>query len=200
MPSRVMPASPIHFISAPLAAACGRPKTPAAPGFPSPMRASPSARSAPSPSPRRIPMWSTSVPARPISAASTPTAPACINPSTRARLGPTSASTARARSDAWRWIRRIRIAFTQPRWATSTPPTRTGACIAHSMVEPPGRRCFSRTTISAPSISPSIPKTRACSTRPSGQRAVRHGRSTRRATCPAAGCTSPPTAATRGSS
>ena len=46
----------------------------------------------------------------------------------------------------------------------------------------------------------SIPRIRACSTLRCGPRAVRRGRFTRRATCPAAGCTNPPMAATPGSS
>ena len=54
-------------------------------------------------------------------------------------------------------------------------------------------------TMSAPSISPSIRRIRACSTLRCGLRAVRRGRSTRPATCPAADSTNPPTAATPGS-
>ena len=49
----IAPASPTPSIWAPSAAASGRPRTPAAPGPPSPTRASPSAPSAPSPWLRR---------------------------------------------------------------------------------------------------------------------------------------------------
>ena len=80
--------------------------------------------------------------------------------------------------------------------------SRSAASIAPPTAAPPGRRSSSRPAIpttSAPSTWPSIPRIRACSTLRCGPRAVRHGRSTRPPTCPAAGCTNPPMAATPGS-
>jgi hypothetical protein len=65
-----------------------------------------------------------------------------------------------------------------------------------------GRKSCSRPAIPnnvGASISPSIPRIRACSTLRCGARGVRHGRSTRRPTCPAADSSSPPTAAIPGS-
>ena len=90
------------------------------------------------------PMWSTWAPASPISAASTPTGSACSSPRTRARPGPTSASKPRARSDAWWWTRRIRIACMSRRSATCTSRTRSAASIARPTAARPGRRSCSR--------------------------------------------------------
>ena len=202
MPLRVTPASPTPSTPAPWAAACGRPRTRAAPGFPSPMKAFRSARLEPSRLLHQTPTSSTWAPASPISAARTPTALACLNPPTRARPGATSASKTRARLDAWSWTRRTRTAFMSRLSAIFTIPMGSVESIARPTAGPPGRRCSSRPARPIPLARlnwPSIPSIRVCFTLRCGRRAGRRGPFMRPPTCPAAGCTSPPTAAIPGS-
>ena len=61
-----------------------------------------------------------------------------------------------------------------------------------------GRRSWAPTTTPAQSTCCSSPATRACSTPRCGRPGARHGTSTRRRAAPAAGCTSPATAAITG--
>ena len=96
-------------------------------------------------------------------------------------------------------IRAIPTSSSSPRSVTSTAPIRTAASTARATAARHGRRCCSRATTSARSISPSIRRIRRPSTPRCGTRGVRRGASTRRRTGPAAGCSSRPTAAPTGS-
>ena len=73
------------------------------------------------------------------------------------RPGRTSASTTPARSAACSSIRRTPTSSSSPRSATSTAPIPIAASTARATAARPGRRCCSRATTSARSISTSIP-------------------------------------------
>ena len=127
-----------------------------------PMRAFPSAPSAPSPSRLRIRISFTSALASPTSAASTPTASACSSRPTPARPGPTSASTTASTSAASWWIRqnpnRVYRRRARPRLRRQPRARRLSL---DRRRRAPGRRCSSRRpirTTSAPSISRIDPK------------------------------------------
>ena len=111
----------------------------------------------PSPWRRPIPTSSTSAPAKPASAATSPTATASTSPPMAARPGRTWACATRATSA--RVIvdpRESRHRSSWRRWATPSARTPSAASSAPPTAARPGPRCCTRTTTPAPSTSPSI--------------------------------------------
>ena len=201
-PWLAMPASPTPSIRAPSAAASGRPKTPAAPGIPI--------------SDEGIPIGSIGAIAVAPSNANVVyvgTGESDIRSQNSYGIGMFKSTDA---GKTWthiglentRQIGRVAIDPTEPEsrlcrraWPHLRRQPRPRRLSLHrrrrDLEEGSVQRRRSR-TMSAPSTWPSTPRTRACSTLRCGLRAVRHGRSTRPPTCPAADSTNRPMAATPG--
>ena len=192
-PPPAFPASRIISTSARWAEESGRARTPAGPGTRS-STASPSPRSGRSRSRRRTRRSSTSAPARPTCARTSPTATACTSPPTVERRGPPSVSRTRARSDGSSWTRRTPTASSSRRSATAMAPIPSAASSAPPTAARRGRRSSARTTTPGPSTSPSIRKTRRRSSPRSGRRGDRPGTLIRPRTAPAAASTARATA------
>ena len=144
---RLPPAAPrarSNTISAPPAAASGRPPTAAPPGGPSPMARSTAPRSARWRCPNRIPTSSTSAWARPNCAATSCRATASTNPPTPATPGSTWASTTRRPSRASASIPPIPTSSTSPRSAIPTAATPSAASSAPKTAARPGSKILYR--------------------------------------------------------